>query len=328
MIPIEVDKWHGEISGRLKVVKERVGSAVRNFCDSRGYAYSGRIKESRSLCEKLETGRASRIDEVDDLFGCSIIISSLNEEPEVLESLKGMFDCHKIRHRTDTDKSPDVFRFEATRFIGRLRPSDPDESSLSRILFEIQVRTAFEHAWSVATHGPAYKSDTISWELERLAAQMKALVEQLDSLAVSYSESAATLVRHPHSRTDAAAKILEAFRGFETAGLIPEESVPEKWGLFAKNVVSLANAADWGQHLQLEEKVDRIISSFGGTLQRTDPSQFPFSITLFQYVLGSLIQSEMIKTKMRKKGYYPLITSALEQFFPKTRGVTPRCELT
>lgn len=327
MIPIEVEEWHGGISRHLEFVKDRVGSAVRNFCDKKGYAYSGRLKQSRSLCEKLETGRVSQLNEIDDLFGCSIIISSLSDEPSVLETLENMFSRVDIKHRANTDKAPDVFRFEATRFIGRLKSSDPDEGNVSKILFEIQVRTAFEHAWSVSTHQPAYKANTISWRLERLAAQMKALVEQLDSLAVSYSISAETLVGHPHHRTEAEAQVLEAFKGFYESSLIPEESIPEKWGLFAKNVVSLVEAADWGKWVSINDKAAATISEVGKSLENNGGPRFPLSITLFQYVLGSLMQSGVVKTTFRKPNYFPLITSALEQFFPKTRDVEQKCEL-
>jgi len=125
MIPVEVDRWYDSIARRLEYVKGQVETAVRHLCDQNGYAYSGRLKGIESLCEKLETGRVSQIDEVDDLFGCAIIISSLTEEPMVITALEGMFACDVIRRRTDTDKAPDVFRFEATRLIGRLKLRRP-----------------------------------------------------------------------------------------------------------------------------------------------------------------------------------------------------------
>ena len=121
--------------------------------------------------------------------------------------------------------------------------------------------------------------------------------------------------------------ILEAFKNFEATGLIPDEIIPEKWGLFAKNVIALAEAADWRKRIDLEEKAALVITNVGGALRRTSPTKFPFSITLFQYVLGNLVQSGAIRTSFRKDKYFPPITAALEQLFPKTREIEQRCEL-
>jgi hypothetical protein len=101
----------------------------------------------------------------------------------VIDFLGRAFNQVVVRGRNDTRKPPDVFRFEATRFIGMLhRPAGTDpKEPLFNLAFEVQVRSAFEHAWSVTTHELVYKSQSVDWKRMRLAAQLKAAVEQLAS---------------------------------------------------------------------------------------------------------------------------------------------------
>lgn len=327
MVPIEVEQWLSGLNVALAEVVRRATDGVRGYCERNGFAYLGRRKTANSISEKLETGRVIGLDEIDDLFACCIIIPSLADEDKVVQALDGMFNQVTIRHRAATFKNPDVFRFEATRYIGRLKVTEIDDPRLGNISFEIQIRTAFEHAWSVATHNEAYKGSRVDWKLERLAAQMKALVEQLDMLAVVYTESADALVEHPCDRTECEALALEQMKELCSSLPIPEECAPEKWGLFAKNVVGLAEAADWGAWLPLKERVDRILQASVAEAAAQKAVGYPSSLTLFQFVLGAAVQRNVIKTRFRREGYCPPISSSLETFFPKTKQIASRCNL-
>ena len=64
-----------------------------------------------------------------------------------------------------------------------------NELSIYQIQFEIQVKSAFEHAWSVSTHDLVYKNSEINWRKLRLAAQIKATVEQLDMLILAFEQT-------------------------------------------------------------------------------------------------------------------------------------------
>jgi hypothetical protein len=110
-----------------------------------------------SVSEKIETGRFTRWSDLDDLFACCIVIPTLADEMGVLELLRGAFQQVEHRARASTRKDRSVFRFDSTRFIGTLWPIPNNEpaAGISDIRFEVQIRTAFEHAWSVTTHAMA-----------------------------------------------------------------------------------------------------------------------------------------------------------------------------
>lgn len=137
----------------IKFVGNTVRDTISNYCDENEFASIHRFKKVESLAEKLESGRFEKWSDIEDTFGSAIIIPDLNYEKDVIEFLESTFLKVNIKKRGSTLKAPDVFRFDSTRFIGRLRPKDgilnPDIYNLS---FEIQIRTAFEHAWAVTTH--------------------------------------------------------------------------------------------------------------------------------------------------------------------------------
>jgi ppGpp synthetase/RelA/SpoT-type nucleotidyltranferase len=243
MVPADLRRLFDGMSDVLPVVASKVKDIVLAYCEERGFPYFGRLKTLASLAEKIESGRFSSWSRIDDLFGCAIIIPTLSHENATLEYLRGEFIESELKQRGQVQQDPEVFRFGATRFIGHLRPSPLDDAGLSKVRFEVQIRTAFEHAWSVAVHDLAYKADRIDWKLERLAAQMKASVEQLDALVSAYEQAAGTLVEHPWPALADQNLILEFFRTAVTQGRLSSDHAPEAWGRFAKNVHAMVQKA-------------------------------------------------------------------------------------
>jgi hypothetical protein len=106
--------------------------------------------------------------------------------------------------------------------------------------FEVQVRTAFEHAWSDVTHALVYKGQHVDWRRKRLAAQLKALVEQVDSLIDSFESSASSIPESRDWRTDAQAEVLAIFDRLTNDALLDESATPDSWQRFAESAYHLA----------------------------------------------------------------------------------------
>ena len=148
IVPAAVRHKHDTVLPYINQASIRVKDIVLTYCERQGFAYVGRLKETESLAEKIETGRFKTWSSLDDLFACCVVIPTPGDEDDVLAHLRASFVEVTCRSRATSAKDPSVFRFDATRFVGRLKPDSVPAASddLLSVNFEIQVRTAFEHA--------------------------------------------------------------------------------------------------------------------------------------------------------------------------------------
>jgi ppGpp synthetase/RelA/SpoT-type nucleotidyltranferase len=266
---------------------ETVKATVQTWCSQRNYLFSSRIKTVESLAEKLDGGRYSSWLEVDDRFACTVVIPTVSHEERVLSFLRAVFTEVELRERNSTRKAPDVFRFDSTRWVGRLAEAVAATIApgAGEILFEVQVQTVFEYAWSVVTHDLVYKSDTIDWKKARLAAQLKAAVEQIELTIATFEESAVSLPQSVHPETDEKVQLVLDLKQLMEDGRITSELAPTSWSRLAENVWALVRsytprASDQPHRMgRLREQLVAFLSSDDEYLELRSGS-------LFQLIIG------------------------------------------
>jgi ppGpp synthetase/RelA/SpoT-type nucleotidyltranferase len=239
-----IDAQMASVRVPLRAVERRVVTILAGWCAKHSYGFHSRVKTPESLTEKLDSGRYKRWSEVDDLLGCTIVVPTTGHEREVIRYLKWRFAEVELRRRNSTAKFPEVFRFDSTRFIATLRSRDAEllVPGASSIKFEVQVPTVFEHAWSVATHDLVYKSDQLDWQRLRLAAQLKAAVEQIELIIAGFEQQVAFVPASPEPATHAKRHLIEVLKTRMAAGDISAELAPASWSRFADNCYSLLRA--------------------------------------------------------------------------------------
>ncbi len=326
IIPLHVRKLFDNANPYVIELSRRVTEAVLSHCGSEGYAFSSRPKTVESVAEKIETGRFRRWADIDDLFACAIVIPTLREESKVIDFLRRAFNQVAVRGRNDTRKPPDVFRFEATRFIGTLhRPAGTDpKEPLFNLAFEVQVRSAFEHAWSVTTHELVYKSQSVDWKRMRLAAQLKAAVEQLDSLILTFEESAGQITSHHWPEIAARTMIADFYSKQVTGGNIPSELAPMDWSRFADNVWCLLKATKRVHPDEMEALAAKALNVIQLELDSIPPERIPRSLSMFQFTLGVLTKGKVVGATLQR--FYPMITPELVELYPEVDRIKERFE--
>jgi len=305
---------------------EHVGNQVNQtlipYCEKNFYAYQYRYKDLESVAEKIETGRFSSWDEIDDLFAATIIIPDLNKEDSVVNFLRSIFRVETEKKRGSTLKAPEVFRFDSTRIIAGLKPIRELREKVYQIKFEIQIRTAFEHAWSAATHSLVYKSDTIDWRAHRLAAQIKAAVENLDMIIAGFSDTHRHITLSQWPSIDYLSRIIEFFNQNELNERIPQEVRPKDQSRFANNLLALIRSSSNCPRREMWSFLEDILETILLELSRYDKNTFPRSISLLSLCLGLLTDSG--KLLLPLKNYVPVITQEVENLFPILKQVGAR----
>ena len=171
-------------------------------------------------------------------------------------------------------------------------------------------------------HGLAYKTDEVDWKRKRIAAQIKAMVEQLDQLIVSFEAAASPVVESPWPDTDFLKAIYEMFRTLGDSRAFPAETTPSSWSRFSENLYALLKASKtWPRNFD-----DRLsfVNDCLETLEIgiSNLHDFPVSISLQQLALGILWEAKKIQPDLR--GFTAVITPELEALFPSLRSCATR----
>jgi ppGpp synthetase/RelA/SpoT-type nucleotidyltranferase len=284
--PSQTRSKYVSIEQHLEFARSRVRDTLQAFCEPLGYAFISRIKTLPSVSEKIESGRFAKWSDLDDLIACAIVVPTLVHEAAVLEFLERAFVTVKLKRRGSSKKAPDVFRFDTTRYIGKLRipenifPQDP----LYQIQFEVQVRSAFEHAWSVTTH------------------------------ALTYKETSAKISKSSWPETQAKTKLSGYFKEQFASGLLPDELRPKDWTRFSDNVYDMVRSSPWGQRKHPQHISNEVSTAMDVAIHELGRERIPLSISLVQFVFASLFTAGLVLEPL--DGYCPVITSELETLYP------------
>src|SRR5215510_4807699 len=182
-IPNAVRQMYNELIDIYKRLQTYVDEILEPGAKERRWYYESRIKSELSVALKLETGRVTNPRSIEDFFACTLVVRNTKEIEEAEELIEKTFSIQYRRPRENhrTHKESFSFPFDDLRMYVRLKedvrlpPTD-----LEKIIFEIQTKTFLQHAWSIATHDLFYKTDEVSWSKERIAYQIKAMLEHAE----------------------------------------------------------------------------------------------------------------------------------------------------
>jgi ppGpp synthetase/RelA/SpoT-type nucleotidyltranferase len=313
--PSILDRKYNEYKPFIEAVAKKVKETLLNFCDNQGYAFTSRIKNVESLAEKIETGRFQKWSDLDDLFACTIIIPTLSHEQEVIDFCKSTFEIIRTVKRGQNKKSPDTFRFDSTRIYARLRKNDDTDSILSthKIIFEIQIKSAFEHAWSVSTHDLVYKNAEVDWKRLRLAAQLKATVEQLDTLILAFEKTSEFIQENDYPEIKIKRYLATETNKLFESRKIPDELKPKDMSRFCNNLYFLM------KQVNQERNMKNIINQVTTKIRATKSNQIPRSISLFQYFVAILVSERIISTSTEQYSWH--ITQEVVTLYPTLKEI-------
>jgi len=226
---------------------ERLAIEVRETLKPRvevaGWFFLSRLKDLESFALKVETGSVPDPSKMEDFYACTIVVPTILQIDDAEQLMRSLYDFHERRPTADTatSKASSSFAFDDLRLYVNRRPlgsgKDPE---LDGLIFEIQVKTILQHAWSTATHDLIYKTDTVSWPRERIAYQVKAMLEHAEvAIAEATRISDARAVAKKDDRTDNILRIIEQVESFW-----PGDRLPENVKRLAETIFELLRTCD------------------------------------------------------------------------------------
>jgi hypothetical protein len=224
-----------ESHGRLKVL---VDALLKPRLLERWH-YESRVKTAESFTLKAESGRVQDLRDLEDFFAATIVVRNGLEVIAAEEIISELFSGHERRPPLDTEthKAPEEFPFDDLRRYVRWK-DDPalPPTGLDRALFEVQIKTFLQHAWSIATHDLIYKSDDANWGKMRIAYQIKAMLEHAE---MSIQEAAKLSECVALAKSDAKTNSIKTFITLMT-DLWAKQDLPSNVRGLAENVRRLS----------------------------------------------------------------------------------------
>ncbi|KAI9130984.1 hypothetical protein [Acaryochloris sp. CCMEE 5410] len=195
----------------------------------------------------------------------------------------------------------------------------PSSQRLYEVYFEVQIRTIFEYAWSKTTHALAYKSPVVDWKRQRLAAQLKAATEQMETLILAFDLASEHITASYSPEIEDQAKIYKQFKDLFDRGSLPTELEPSDWTRFSINIYKIfqlaSNQKPTGRSYKPINDIDKLLSKITSYINDTGSNSVPRSISLFQLVFCILFSGEKMDLKNRDD-YYLLVTNEMRDLFP------------
>lgn len=312
IVPRVIQDYYTQQEPYIAILKKKVGDTLLSYCSGLGYAFLDRIKTVQSLSEKIETGRFSSWSEIDDLYAATIVVPNKDKEEGVIDHIRTLFDIVKSKRRETTENEPDVFRFDHTRVYCQMKDVSIS-SQVKSIIFEIQIKTVFEYAWGVSTHDLFYKTDIIDWRLSRLAAQLKASVEQLDMIVADHSNAYLHVVPSHSNKMELKKRTLELINLFFDNPEVPEETYPKDKSRLLDNICSVIQKVDIA-------KIENLFYCANMKADSLKRANFPRSISAFQFFVGVAIENNI----QLKENNSLFITFELETIFPSSKKIVRR----
>ena len=156
-----------------------------------------------------------------------MVVENLDSLAVAEKMIRRRFAISERRPRNDktTSKQSDCFRFDDTRLYVTWRDASLSRpTGLDGLLFEIQIKTFLAHSWAIATHDLIYKTDDVSWPKERIAYQVKAMLERAEtSIQEANKLSKAKSLKKANWRIDQISSIINLINDFWDPGLLPRD---------------------------------------------------------------------------------------------------------
>lgn len=280
-------------------LERRVTDRIESFRERRWH-FESRLKSEESFALKVEAGYVSDPSNLDDFLACVLVVPNLDDigRAEVLATQTFEFVSRRPPSGMTTRKPADSFAFDDIRLYLRIGTDDslPPQASDATV-FELQLRTFLQHAWSVSTHDVVYKADSVSWPRERIASQIKAMLEHaelaIDNIAALEASAGLPSVAQEYEDCNATIAVLrENWSG---------SHLPVDLKRLASAVLSLSRAVAGLDPIGVAELLEKGRTRYGGS-HNLDWS--PYRV-VSEYLVDTY--EERFRRLLRKQGHKRLV---------------------
>lgn len=214
---VEHEEWFDGNIHHYKTLAAVVAATLKSTLDGHGISYVDipyREKEKRSFLKKIDDKKKKKDyspGDMTDLAGIRVITLIESDVQKVGDLIHSLFNVHpEDSINKSASLGEDKVGYRSVHFvcdIGKTREGLLEWKALKGLRFEIQVRTALEHAWAEIEHDRGYKlGGKLPSDLARRFKLLSGLLESADlefnRLTVEIEEYAKTLNKEIRENSD------------------------------------------------------------------------------------------------------------------------------
>ncbi len=234
-----------------------VGDTLGPRAAAKNWFYFSRVKSLESFALKLETGRVPDPASLEDFFACTLVVPTMSHIDAAVAELTSVYPIDDRRPPDDsrTSKRPSSFEFDDLRLYVRQPESTSGlDASIAGLPFEVQIKTVLQHAWTQATHDLTYKTSSVSWGLERVAYQVKAMLEHAEVvIAEAQNLSGSTALAKRDQRTVELTSLIDYIQRTWINHTLPSDVKRLAENIYALLRICRLKASDFPKVVEQEE---------------------------------------------------------------------------
>lgn len=278
-VPASIRRLYEDQRAKNERLKAEVDSLVLGIKHPRWH-YESRLKQLQSFALKVESGRFTEPQALEDFFACTIVVANFAQVSDAERLIRERFrvDYRRPEKVDSTHKPPSDFPFDDLRLYVKLAedPSRPP-SDITSILFEVQIKTFLQHAWAIATHDLVYKTDDVNWSKQRIAYQTKAMLEHAEvSIQEAERLASCAFLAKQDGRTTEAKEAIALLKRHWAA-----DELPVDIRRLADNILTLIRAV----RIDLP-RLEKVLTNGRAALGGAHPSNLSPFATVIQYLLN------------------------------------------
>ncbi|HLE12827.1 MAG: hypothetical protein A2504_00335 [Bdellovibrionales bacterium RIFOXYD12_FULL_39_22] len=248
-IPKQISEIYSDLEPKYKLLMANVDDILHSLIKEKNWFYRSRIKRQNSFYQKIETNSQYSVGNYEDFFGCEIIVDTKSEINEAVKLIQDYFmiNYQRPKQLDSTSDNPYDFKFSDLRlYVSKSSPVGMPEKPWYNLVFEIQIKTIFSYSWSKATHDLIYKAGEVSWAKERVAFQVKAMLEQSE-YAISNIAITNDNFFPEHPKFSSQKKLINLF-----SSKWPNELLPDDMRRCTENILKLGLSFRASHHETLQ----------------------------------------------------------------------------
>lgn len=107
-----------------------------------------RLKRARSILAKLQKESSMRLTQMQDIGGCRAVVETIDEVYALREQYRRSKSLHVLVTEDDYIENPKPSGYRSLHLVYRFQSRG--HTQYNRLMFEVQLRTATQHAWATA----------------------------------------------------------------------------------------------------------------------------------------------------------------------------------